>query len=899
MRNHNKANPDQGHPPIDRDAVIPDPDTIQDYERQFSDALALKDYGEHHIPADGEWHDIAFPDSKRRKKNGAAKLTFGKDGVVIDRRNPAGNKPIFIWKPEAAVKLTAEQREELERQNAARAAELKALQEEARLNAIKLFERLPDASAEHRYLVKKGIKNTFPLKKDDEGWLVVPIYNGMTGELQTLQRIDPTGRKQFPRYGVTTGGCAMPGAQALVGLEGNDDPIVIAEGYATAEAIHRATGWPTLAAMNCGNLKAVAEAMRQRFPKRQIILAADNDKSGVGIEAANKAAQAVDGKVATPGLADKDFSDLLVRKGVEAVESIIKNAAAPPEQDADSDDNDDNNQCSVNRQTPLPVIQVKAHEGPAIAKRAEEILLEIGAEIYQRGGVLVRHIIEEADASHGRKTKVARLVEITAVYLRNELGKIIRWERYDKHSKKWVQTAVPNDVAHVILSQVGHWTFPTIAGVITTPTMRPDGSLLLTLGYDEVTRLLLVAPPPMPQIPDQPTREDALAALALLEDLLEEFPFVDEVSKAVALSAMITPVARGAYPIAPMHSMRAPTSSSGKSFLLDIVATICIGQLMPVLAAGRTEEETEKRLGAALISGQPLISIDNVNGELGGDALCQMVERPIVEIRILQKSELVRIEARGTSMFCTGNNIIIVADLVRRVLTAMLDTKLENPEQREFKKDPVAMVLEDRGKYIAACLTICRAYIIADYPDKAKRLPSFEPWSDIVRSALMWLGKADPVSSIETSRAEDPTRNELRDILAAWAEVIGIGENCQCTVPEVIKLAKEDDGTYGTFGSPRYPEFHDAVQAVAGRKSGASDRSGPIDAGALGRWLQRRKNVPAGGLRFTNKPGSRRASWWIEHIGGKAAEDTYRAEQEAEQKRQEAEQASRNEGESF
>jgi hypothetical protein len=334
------------------------------------------------------------------------------------------------------------------------------------------------------------------------------------------------------------------------------------------------------------------------------------------------------------------------------------------------------------------------------------------------------------------------------------------------------------------------------------------------------------------------------------------------------------------------------------------VATISVGQLMPVMAAGRTEEETEKRLGAALISGQPLISIDNVNGELGGDALCQMIERPIVDVRVLGKSEKVRIEARGTSMFGTGNNIIIVADLVRRVLTAIVDTKLENPEQREFKKDPVAMVLEDRGKYVAACLTICRAYLVAGYPNKAKPLPSFEPWSDIVRSALMWLGKADPVLSMETTRAEDPARNELGDVLAAWIEVVGIGEINQCTAAEVIKLIKEQDKNHFSSlavtdhqtGNLRYPELHDAIQAAVGKKNGPFDRSVPVDAGSLGRWLQRKKNVPVANLRFANKPGSTRAVWWIEHTDGKDAEDKYRAEQEAEQKRQETEAASRNDG---
>jgi hypothetical protein len=48
--------------------------------------------------------------------------------------------------------------------------------------------------------------------------------------------------------------------------------------------------------------------------------------------------------------------------------------------------------------------------------------------------------------------------------------------------------------------------------------MRPDGSLLLTPGYDEQTRLLLIAPPPMPTIPDRPTRADAEAALKVLVD---------------------------------------------------------------------------------------------------------------------------------------------------------------------------------------------------------------------------------------------------------------------------------------------------------------------------------------------------------------------------------------------
>ena len=60
-------------------------------------------------------------------------------------------------------------------------------------------------------------------------------------------------------------------------------------------------------------------------------------------------------------------------------------------------------------------------------------------------------------------------------------------------------------------------------------------------------------------IPERPTRDDALEALGLLESLLEEFPFVDDASRSVALSAQITPVARGGFAAVPMHAARSPS----------------------------------------------------------------------------------------------------------------------------------------------------------------------------------------------------------------------------------------------------------------------------------------------------------------------------------------------------
>jgi len=262
-------------------------------------------------------------------------------------------------------------------------------------------------------------------------------------------------------------------------------------------------------------------------------------------------------------------------------------------------------------------------------------------------------------------------------------------------------------------------------------------------------------------------------------------------------------------------------------------------------------------LGAALLAGQPLISIDNLNGDLGGDALCQIIERPVVEIRILGKSELVRIEARST-LFATGNNIRLVGDIARRVLRCRLDPRMEEPERRRFRRKPVATVLADRGRYVAAALTLVRAYVAAGRPHRAPPIASFEAWSDLVRSALLWLGRANPVDTMKGARADDPSRQTMAALFSAWRNAIGTEEGK--TSSEIIKLActatSEDRGDRPGEELCRY--LRDTLLAVA-------SRNGVIDARELGKWLSRHRDRIAGGLRLEARTDAHghAARWWL------------------------------------
>lgn len=479
-----------------------------------------------------------------------------------------------------------------------------------------------------------------------------------------------------------------------------------------------------------------------------------------------------------------------------------------------------------------PTVRIVAGNTPRATDRTEMLLRQAGVNVFSRAGVLARPVTDTAPAAKGRTTTVARLRSLCATSLSDIAARVMRFERIDKREQEWVTINPPIDVMATLLVREGEWHLPAVAGVITTPTLRPDGSVLSTPGYDPETRLFLALDPTfrLPPLSEQPSRAEAEVALRLLEDLLSGFPFVERVDCAVALSGILTAVVRGTLPVAPLHAIRAHSPGTGKSLLVDIASAIATGRHCPVIAAGKTEEETEKRLGALLRDAAAVVSLDNVNGELGGDMLCQLTERPVVKVRILGKSEAPELECR-CAVFATGNNLTLVGDMTRRTVLCTLDAKVERPELRTFGFDPVERVLADRGAYVAAAMTIVRAYRTAGSPAVCGPIGSYGDWSAMVRAPLIWLGHVDPVASMETAREEDPVLSAIRELFGHWSEHLSLSSGY--TTNAIIKTACEKGpGLDFNYGSQEFkaPEFRDLLLRVAGDGGAVSSRR-------LGKWL--------------------------------------------------------------
>jgi hypothetical protein len=195
-----------------------------------------------------------------------------------------------------------------------------------------------------------------------------------------------------------------------------------------------------------------------------------------------------------------------------------------------------------------------------------------------------------------------RKTDAVAATLRFRLGHLVQRHAvvFQRREGNRLRTVDWHSATKILETFLGlkHQDLPKIRGVITSPTMRADGTLLIEDGYDAKTQLWRRSPPgfEMPAIAERPSKKDALEALALYDELLKEFAFADKVSRSVALAVILTLVLRAAFPHAPIFLIRAPDPRTGKSYFCWLAFTISLGWMPRPTAPHPRSEEMEKRI---------------------------------------------------------------------------------------------------------------------------------------------------------------------------------------------------------------------------------------------------------------------------------------------------------------
>lgn len=180
-----------------------------------------------------------------------------------------------------------------------------------------------EAQYHYRPKTLKGTKGRYLRLNED--WLLVPM-RGASAAIQTVQIIDSAGSKAFLSGGKASGSYWQADELPECDLD-TTMTIGIGEGVATVLSVRQVKNFPVIAAMSCGNLKAVALNVRARFPRSKILILSD---VGNGEKEAFEATQAVNGQLAIPKFTDAlradfkrltgkdnptDFNDYYLAKG--------------------------------------------------------------------------------------------------------------------------------------------------------------------------------------------------------------------------------------------------------------------------------------------------------------------------------------------------------------------------------------------------------------------------------------------------------------------------------------------------------------------------------------------------------------------------------------------------------
>ena len=488
----------------------------------------------------------------------------------------------------------------------------------------------------------------------------------------------------------------------------------------------------------------------------------------------------------------------------------------------------------------------------------ENALVGSGKRFYQHLGKLIKVCEVERTDFNGNEILVDRMVTCNPRAVKQDISAsadLVKW-RGDENNGRLVPCDPPDNVVLAITNKVCGPNIPLLHGIISAPTIRHDGSLLQKAGYDRQSKLLFNPDGvTYPKVSDTPSHDEVVKALALWQSLLEEFPFVDDVDRSVAIAAAMTFLQRKSLNLSPAFGITSPDFGTGKTYLVDVFSTTATGSTAAVIQTG-DDEEFRKRLETELLQGSSAIALDNISLELRSDTLSAMLTSEFIKPRTLGSHYSTELPT-NLVLTITGIQLKICADLIRRLLRIRLDAQVESPWKRSFKNDPLKIVRERRGEYVAALLTMRRAYHVSGQTINFNSHCGYEQWSNSIRGTVKWLGLADPFDSVELVKEKDPEKAVLTVIMDEWQRVIGRDKvRCSEVIAKAMSEDIQGDEKGGFVRIRRYPELFDALMQVA------AGQDGSISTKRLGKYLDGLSRVVIGDRRFVEAGSSQGVIKW-------------------------------------
>lgn len=365
-------------------------------------------------------------------------------------------------------------------------------------------------------------------------------------------------------------------------------------------------------------------------------------------------------------------------------------------------------------------------------------------------------------------------------------------ERERGKDGKWATRSCPppNLMLERLVSTMPGEGWRVLEGVVSSPYMLADGSLVTAPGFRDglwlskasTVSLDRVIPAARPRR-DGYTREEAAEAAEVILQDLGGIEWATPGDRSAAFAYFLTLVTRPAYRLCPIFLFTAPRSGSGK----DLVAK-CMEEAVYGMEAcrvtpppGRADEsaaELDKRLGAAILSGESTIVIGDARQLISPTIYGLTTEARPMGLRILGQSTPIK-SPKNLILAGVGNNPVLGIDVVRRAVSVRIVPKTDKPMLRKFdlsEDELKERYRERRPHFLGAAINIVRGAMACQ--DEAFReqvrtmIPCpFSGWAKMVQAACIFAGLPDPLesrSALEQRVSGDDPATALAQLMSAW-----------------------------------------------------------------------------------------------------------------------------------
>jgi hypothetical protein len=307
----------------------------------------------------------------------------------------------------------------------------------------------------------------------------------------------------------------------------------------------------------------------------------------------------------------------------------------------------------------------------------------------------------------------------------------------------WSEKPPPDPVLRDMVAEP-HKPLPPLDCVASVPVFGGGGTLRLHSGYHAASKTFVwLGRLIVPFVPMRPTARDITVARQLLEvELLGDFPFEDDASRAHAIAMIVQPFCRPMIRgFTPLYVIDKPTPGTGAGLLTDIHAAIVSGHEPARITLGTLNDNNAMKLYGALSRGPQILILDNLASRLDSRDLATALTCQEYGDRTIGTSKVTPVPVRNV-WIATGNSVTMSSEIARRSVLIRMDANLEHPEDRKvFRHDDLlGWTREHRGRLVWAALTLIAAWVAEGRPPGSEPKGSYESWAKTIGGILAVAG---------------------------------------------------------------------------------------------------------------------------------------------------------------